>query len=320
MRRRFVGCLLGSAIGDAVGMPIENVPKSAIQRQLSLPLAGYYDPLPEAANFGLSRGMYTDDTQAIRTIARCIADRAEVDVQSIAQALNAWLHHRALDEDPRNPGPTTREALRLFAENGNVSDCGLASNSCGAATRVVPVALFCALRADAADILSRVEETARITHTGECAVDGARIVGQSIVAALRGAKIPIDVTGQSAKCNLMREALQKVSSAVTRGALPDVLVQELGSGTEAHRVVPMAIFHLLRSDYHFEQSLNDGLNTIHPAGSDMDSILCIVGAISGTLYPREVLESPLATGVEKREEIIAEAERLFDVASAEPRS
>ena len=62
--RMFAGCLLGAAIGDALGMPIEQVGSEEVKRVIGVPIRDFCDPIPGAPcfRFALRRGMYTDDT------------------------------------------------------------------------------------------------------------------------------------------------------------------------------------------------------------------------------------------------------------------
>ena len=87
---RFIGCLLGCAVGDALGMPVEGWPKERIQTRLGK-LTDYLDPVilyDEGGKrlvedeFGpihnwtevFSKGEYTDDTILTLAIAESIIE------------------------------------------------------------------------------------------------------------------------------------------------------------------------------------------------------------------------------------------------------
>ena len=58
MLKKFKGCLLGAAIGDALGMPNESTSPNLNKMKY-----GYRRPYKGHPNEGLNPGQYTDDTQ-----------------------------------------------------------------------------------------------------------------------------------------------------------------------------------------------------------------------------------------------------------------
>ncbi len=64
MLKKFKGCLLGAAIGDALGMPNESTSPNLKKMKY-----GYRRPYKNHPNEGLNPGQYTDDTQLIILVA-----------------------------------------------------------------------------------------------------------------------------------------------------------------------------------------------------------------------------------------------------------
>src|SRR5665647_1757361 len=69
MLKKFKGCLLGAAIGDALGMPNESTSPNLKKMKY-----GYRRPYKNHPNEGLNPGQYTDDTQVMILVATLIAD------------------------------------------------------------------------------------------------------------------------------------------------------------------------------------------------------------------------------------------------------
>ena len=68
---RFAGCLVGQAIGDALGMPFEFMsPESISARQGQV-----VEFLP---SLGLAAGQYTDDTKMMLCIAESIVELGHI--------------------------------------------------------------------------------------------------------------------------------------------------------------------------------------------------------------------------------------------------
>lgn len=103
---RVRGCILGQAVGDALGAPFETMPASAI----------YYD-------FGSARKIvaappverleYTDDTQMMIGVAQTLAEHGRIDPDAL---MNAFVKNF----DPaRAYGPGTHKIIEVAAAGGD---------------------------------------------------------------------------------------------------------------------------------------------------------------------------------------------------------
>ena len=77
---RFVGCLLGVAVGDALGMPVEGWSREAIRMRY-----GVLADLQPSSSRGLGAGQFTDDTQMMLMHAESIVAAGRVDGDDLAQ-------------------------------------------------------------------------------------------------------------------------------------------------------------------------------------------------------------------------------------------
>ena len=90
------GALLGTFVGDALGMPFEGLPRPSIPRHV------------EMIEARLGRGTYTDDTQMMIALAESLIARGRVDIEHLARAfLDAY-------EPERGYGGGTRRVLELW--------------------------------------------------------------------------------------------------------------------------------------------------------------------------------------------------------------
>jgi ADP-ribosylglycohydrolase len=319
-KERFVGCVLGGAIGDAFGMPFERVESRSIKRTFNLPISVFHDPAPDAPcyEFGLRRGMYTDDTQACRATTRALIRADEVNLTAIADALEAWLLRDGLGQPPRYPGITTGRAIRQYAQSKDPTTSGFCSSACGAAIRIAPVALWLSARSSR-NFKQRITDVAKITHTSQAAIDGALIVSSMIRQALSSSGMPpVEELFPIAESRTMARDLRKLQAAVNKKKSGDEFVSEIGGQTSAPQVVSLALFHLYKCGFSFWETLFTGVNTFHRSGIDMDSVLSIAGAIAGAVHPSQVLECPLLAELEDSEGLRTEAQSLYHAASRSP--
>jgi poly(ADP-ribose) glycohydrolase ARH3 len=258
---RALGALLGTFVGDAVGMPYEGVPAPSIPERL------------EMVEARLGRGTYTDDTEMMILVAESLLACPELDPIDLGERFLAGC-------DPaRGYGSGTRAVLALWRNGVPIDEAaglifdGQGSAGNGAAMRVAPLAVR---YADApARVRSEAERSARVTHTHPIGVDGAIIQASAIAAALRGDPI-LAAAREAARTPELVDKLQRVRELRGEPARPTDVAEELGCGSTADRSVPTAIFCALVHD-NFEAAVSFAVS----CGGDTDTIAAMTGAIAG---------------------------------------
>ncbi|MDQ4108168.1 MAG: ADP-ribosylglycohydrolase family protein, partial [Actinomycetota bacterium] len=96
-RERVVGCVLGLALGDALGAPFE------FRRREDIP-----HPLPvfERGWMGLEPGHWTDDTAMARNLCRSLAEHGRLEPGDLLRRHLDWFA-----TDPPDVGDLTRRVL-----------------------------------------------------------------------------------------------------------------------------------------------------------------------------------------------------------------
>jgi ADP-ribosylglycohydrolase len=180
---RFLGAILGMAIGDAVGMPLAGMTAAEIERGFGTTLA--YHPRVFDDGTEIKAGEVTDETE----IALCIIEsftvgQGVIDPENIGMRLSFL----ARGESRRWMHPDT-----IVAASG-VSEAAywcLPMRDDGPATgdlvgRGIPVGLMHAVgSASVADMVADAEIIARITHGSSYAVQGVGVVAEAVRRAAR---------------------------------------------------------------------------------------------------------------------------------------
>jgi ADP-ribosylglycohydrolase len=133
---RFVGCLLGLAIGYALGMPVEGRSADGIRWRHGV----LSDFRPSPAR-GSCAGQFTDDTQMMLMHAESILATGGIDGDDLARRLIAWLH----SGEVRGIGRSTFQAIKRLQRGTHWSESGrtgkfTAEN--GTAMRIAPIGLI----------------------------------------------------------------------------------------------------------------------------------------------------------------------------------
>lgn len=255
---RACGALLGTFVGDALGMPYEGAPASKIPAVL------------EMADARLGRGTYTDDTQMMIALAESLLRCDVVEPQDLAQTFLA--HH-----DPRRGyGTGTLRVFELWRGGEHVEEAalrvfdGAGSLGNGAAMRVAPVAVRFA--SDDVLLAAQATDSARVTHAHPLGVDGAVVQAAAVGAALADA----DPLAAAIAASQTAEMVARL------GAVRDARAARAPAGpasSAAHESVPVAVAAAARAGS-FEEAVTAAIG----CGGDTDTTGAMAGAIAGARF------------------------------------
>jgi ADP-ribosylglycohydrolase len=186
-RDRALGALYGLAVGDALGMPTQALPRDVVT-QLFGDLDGFRDgPAENELSAGLPAGRTTDDTDQAVIVAEClVAGSGRADPDLLARRLLGWQDQMVAAGSADLLGPSTLRALHLVAAGAPAGTTGRWGDTDGAAMRVAPLGVatppepldrLCAAVAD----LDRLTHDTTVANAGACAV--AAVVSAGIAGA-----------------------------------------------------------------------------------------------------------------------------------------
>ena len=287
------GCLMGGAIGDALGMPFEDIPGSRIEKLYNDELfRDFVDglPYPGLRKNVVNAGSVTDDTEMILTTAESIVSNSAIVVKDIADNLLKWIRRelswlKGSPED-KNIGVTTREALERYASGVSYKESGISSGGCGAAIRISPVALGCFN--DFEKMRSAVFAISQITHRNPrkpLAEEGALCIAASIRHILLGKSLSSlpEYLLSLAKTKEFRQQIERLETGLSEGWGSKKAVDTFGCGSAAlaTEVVTLAMFNFLRFPEDFRQAVLTSAKTRSKGGCDTDCIASLTGALAG---------------------------------------
>ena len=301
-RERFTGCLLGSALGDAIG---EMAFRSPVQHELRERLL-FADLL-----------RYTDDTAMALGIAEAILDgEGRLDPEHLGDIFS-----RHFFEEPwrgYGPGPPSifhsvededvgyREvAGRMFDGEGSMGN--------GSAMRIAPLGVFYSGCEDAYEMAAL---SASVTHAHPLGRDGAGVLALAVGRAA-GMDPDDDFSGpefarwlaEQARSDEFRSAMNCTADLLEDGADREEAADTLGTDVLIHRSVPYAIFSFLKNPHSWEQCLMDAI--LVPG--DRDTIGAMAAGISGAYLGEDALPDNWLDSLENREEIRDLAEKLHEL-------
>jgi len=247
-------CLLGVAVGDALGATTEFMKPAQIRETL-----GVHREMVGGGWLKLPPGGVTDDTEMTLCVARGIAESGRFDPAEIADRFARWLSGGPLDV-----GATCRRGIERYIESGRLEappDEMAAGN--GAVMRVSPVALY---TLGDEELLSRLAvEQARLTHHHPLSDAACAAVGRLIQRGILGAP-ERDLRDAAEELEWRHPEFRFDGYAgESSGYLPDTL---------------RTVFDALFSTGNFEECLVKTVNR----GGDADTTGAIAGGIAGARY------------------------------------
>lgn len=304
----FKGALLGCAVGDALGAPVEGMTAADIAAGYGR-VTGFID-----ARFGAGR--VTDDTQMTVALAQSIIEIGRFDLEHAAFKFGRWMESSDNGvKEARGVGLASATACRRIYQGAGPEESGVLSAGCGAAMRVGPVGLF--YHNDMESARRSAVAQGMLTHTDPEALAGAAAVAFAVAAGVNQA-VELDRLELVRRVAAFVASINGAMAAKVEGlsgyldADPRDGFSYTGTGGYVMETVPGALFAFLRSPYDFEETVLAAVN----AGGDTDSLGAIAGAVSGAFNGATGIPEVLKDGVEGREYLERLATKLFTLTPA----
>jgi len=297
---RFQGCLVGLAVGDALGMPAEGLSPEEVARRF-----GRIDDLVDG---WLPAGSTTDDTAQALMLAESLVERGRFDPEDVMSRLLAWYR-----SDPPDMGIHTRRVLSLVAagrpwpaavEEAERQGAPYTAGN-GSLMRCAPIALrYCR---DINLLLEASHESSRLTHPHPLARYACAFFNVLLSRLLQGyGKTEALSYAMEAMAHAPYELLERMEDVpgLGEGAVPTS-----GFVLDTLQCAVWAWWH--HED--FAQALVKVVNM----GGDADTNAAVAGALMGAHLGLEVIPQRWRERVAQVPRCLELAEKLYRLALAD---
>jgi len=309
IRKKFLGSLLGAALGDAIGASWEGH-RMAAEHEIEL-VASVSHPL-----------RYTDDTHMTIGMAESLAECGGFNGPHMAGRFVS----NYLQEPWRGYGPGPPRVFKMI-RSGEPWDKAAAhiygggSFGNGAAMRVAPIGLFFSSQLD--KLKEAAYQSSIITHSHVLGMEGAALQAMAVALAVaESPDKPLDTSSFASRLlsfateDVYRAKIANFSTLLESPDDREAVVAQLGHGIEAFNSVPTAILAFLSHPQDFASTVIYAVSL----GGDTDTIASMAGAISGAYLGIDALPSEWQGQLENREYISGLADKLWRAFSARERS
>lgn len=304
IRKRARGALLGLAVGNALGVPVEGWSREEIRRRFP---EGVRDLDP-----GERDRPWDDDVAQAILLAEAIVERGSLDLHDLAGRLVAWARASGRGMGLLTSGvlarletgtPADRAALEAWEE----SDRTAAGN--GAVMRCAPVAVR--WRDDPERLIEETRTSALVTHHDPRCAGSAIAFTLALGQALRGEPVhPKESAARAREAGAPPEVVEAAAAAARADAVDDLGLDgsDMGYTIKAMQVGLWALARGARDAAEVEETLV----AVVAAGGDTDTNGAVAGAALGATAGTEGIPERWVAGLHDPGELIGLADGLVE--------
>ena len=289
----FRGCLLGLAVGDALGTTVEFQHRGTFPALTDIVGGGI---------FGLAPGQWTDDTSMALCLAASLVETGGFDMADQISRYLRWYDQGYMSSTGTcfDIGSTTREALDRYRHSAKPASGSTHPSTAGNGSlmRLAPVPMFfCPDRTRARLYAGK---SSRTTHAAKLCVEACILFADMLVQGLAGKDKDEILFGSS-----LVEIKSPEILGIAGGSYKDKNTEHIRGNGYVVDSLEAALWCFWKSDS-FEQAVLTAANL----GEDADTTAAICGQLAGAFYGERSIPRPWLEKLCMRKEITALADGL----------
>lgn len=300
IRENALGAMLGLAIGDAMGAPVEFRPKGKFA-----PVTGFRDGGP----FKLKAGQWTDDTAMALCLAQSIIDCQGMDAKDQMDKYLLWVNEGYMTSTGQcvGVGQTVLRALSRYHKTKDPyqGDPSPKHSGNGCIMRLAPVPIY--YHQDSRQAMLESVNSARTTHASPQTLQCTAYFGGLIWAALNGIDKAQLLEPYYSPCsdfqfNDLHIDVDRVLSGKYKAMTEDEL-NPTGYVVDSLETALWGFYH--------HDSFEEGLLAVVNQGGDADTTGAIYGQLAGAFYGIDQLATKLVENLSETYLISNMADQLI---------
>ncbi len=292
-QNRSRGCLIGLAVGDALGTTLEFKPP------------GTFKPLTDmvgGGHFCLKKGYWTDDTSMALCLAHSLIESNGFDAFDQMTKYCDWMDNGYMSSIGVcfDVGVGVSSALRRFQKTGDPFAGSKArwSSGNGSIMRLAPVPIF--YQHSLNDATEFAGESSRTTHGSDLCIDACRYLSTVLVHLMNGNE-------KSVFSRVKYSPSTTEVSDIKSGKFLSKTYKEMTGSGYVIESLESALWCFINTES-FESCVLAAANL----GNDADTTAAIAGQLAGAYYGYEAIRSDWLEVLHKRDEILELADSLFE--------
>lgn len=286
MNDKVISGVLGFAVGDALGVPVEFCSREMLTK----------NPLKEMIGYGshkVPEGTWSDDTSLMIATMDSINNKYNIDYIDIMNNFCEWFCNSKYTATDKlfDIGISTQKAIYNYIHgNYDVLKCGATDfyeNGNGSLMRMLPIAFYIYSKKlndeDKNEIIGNVSS---LTHGHEISKLGCNIFCDYVINILQGKSkdLALEELGKIDYKRYYSQAAIKLYDKILSGKIKDESINNIKSTGFVVDSLEASIWCTLKSN-NYEESVLKAVNL----GEDTDTIAAITGGINGIIYGKNCI-------------------------------
>lgn len=272
--------VIGHAIGDAMGVPVEFCIREKLLAHPVTKMIGY-------GSHDVPAGTWSDDTSMeIATMDSMINQGGKINCEDIMMNFYYWLKEAKYTpyDEVFDAGRTCIKSIINFSKGYDILECGQKdeySNGNGSLMRILPIAYYCYYnKLKEEEIFEVVKDVSSLTHAHEISVLGCYIYVNYIIKLLEGKdKFESYNLIKLIDYSMFTEESLEVYKRILKEDIEKYSIDEIKSSGYVVDTLEASFWILLNAS-NFKEAIIGAINL----GNDTDTIAAITGSMAGILY------------------------------------
>ena len=299
--------VIGHAIGDALGVPVE------FKSRLEL----IFDPVQSmrsSGTHGMPAGTWSDDTSMTIALMQSLIDCGRFDYQDIMDKFYQWWKKDEFTATGMafDIGGTCARAITNYGRGVELWSCGenrRASNGNGSLMRILPVALYCFAKEVKGNArYELVKKVSSLTHAHEISVLGCLIYVNLACFLLEGSA-PAVAYRKAQKEDYARFTAEsrKVYCRMLESNICDYPEDKISSSGYVVSSLEAALWCLLKTN-NYQDAVLKAVNL----GDDADTVGAITGSLAGITYGYDAIPQEWTTQLQRADYLLELCDKFAD--------
>lgn len=296
---KIIDSIIGHAIGDAMGVPIEFEPRRRLFDHPVTKMIGY-------GSHDVPAGTWSDDTSMEIATIDSFINKGCFDCKDIMLNFYYWLKENKFTAvgEVFDAGHTCIQSIINFSKGYELEKCGqndLYSNGNGSLMRILPIALYSYYKKiKEKEIIELTNNVSSLTHAHEISRLGCYIYVRYVMLLLSGMdKKEAYSELQKINYNYYSEESQESYKRILKEDISDLSVDKIKSSGYVVDTLEASIWVILNCNS-FKEAIIGAINL----GDDTDTVGAITGSMAGILYGYENIPEEWLKELKKKEYLI----------------
>lgn len=301
--------ILGFAVGDALGVPIEFTNRENLQKY----------PVTEMTGFGtykVPEGTWSDDTSLMLATMDSIREIKDIFFEDIMSKFAEWVNNSkyTATNELFDIGISTKNAINNYIDGNDAMNCGMKGvrdNGNGSLMRILPFVYylyFHDFNEDEKTLL--INYASSLTHAHEISKLGCNIYTDYVTLLLNGVdKIKaLELLKNNNYSKYYSKGAIKEYNRILKGDLVECTIDEIKSTGYIVDSLEASLWCTMTND-NYEDAVITAINL----GDDTDTIGAITGAINAIIYGIESIPERWLEKLKKKDYIKSLSEEFINI-------